>query len=114
MPRLNKALAVWGTPTFEDILKDEVRQLGIENLPLQQGLAHGSFTSGENLQVSVLSTSETTDAIEVKVGLFYTSIIAGCACEDDPTPQSDLPEYSEIGIRIDKASAEATITLLTV
>ncbi|MFZ5536300.1 MAG: hypothetical protein ACOZAP_02330 [Pseudomonadota bacterium] len=113
MPQLSKTLAAWGTPAFNDVLKDEVRQLGVEHLPLQQGLAHGNFTSGENLQVRAISTSETFDAIEVKAGLFYSSIIAGCACVDDPTPLSDLPEYSEVLIRIDKATAEATITLLT-
>lgn len=112
MPRLSRALAAWRTPAFHDVLTDDVRQLGVEGLPLQQGLAQGSYTRGENLQVSILGVSEAPDAIEVKAGLFYTSIIAGCACEGDPTPTSDLPEYIEVRIEIDKASGEATINLL--
>ena len=112
MPTLSKALAAWGTPGFDAVLKEEVRQLGVEGLPLQEGLAQGSYTSGDNLQVSVIGAVETAHALEAKAGLFYTSILPGCACEGDPTPMSDLPEYCEVSIVIDKGSGEARIELL--
>jgi len=45
MLSLGKTLAAWLTPDFEDAFKREVEQLGVEELPLQQGLSQSSYAS---------------------------------------------------------------------
>ena len=110
--RLTESLAVWQTPDFTDVFKAEVKQLDPDLLPLQQGLAHSSSANGANLGVTVLNLAETPDTIQVKAGLFYSGIIAGCSCADDPTTQHEVNEYCEVCFAISKHSGEATVTLL--
>jgi len=43
MVRLGNALSAWGTSGFEAILKQEIAQLGADQLPLQQGLSTGNM-----------------------------------------------------------------------
>jgi len=112
MIQLAKSLAAWGTPGFKAVLKTELEQLTTEQLPLQQGLSVGSYATGDNIQVMIISVSEQPGAICAKAGIFYTGIIAGCSCADDPTPVEEHSEYCEVSIEIDKNSAAAKVELL--
>jgi hypothetical protein len=58
----------------------------------------------------LLRGHETAEALEVELGVGYTSISPDCACEGDPTPMSELPEYATLRVRIDRASGSATVT----
>jgi len=111
MIRLAKALSAWGTPVFKDILKEEIERLDAGALPLQQGLSQGSYSNGEGLSVMIIGISDQPNVIRAKAGIFYTAIIAGCSCADDPTPVDDLPEYCEVQVDIDKITAETTVSL---
>ena len=113
MIQLNNVLNAWGTLEFKDILKDEIEHMGVELLPLQQGLSQCSYANGENLKAIIISVSEEPRFIRVKSGVFYTSIIAGCSCADDPTPIDENTEYCEVQLDIDKSTAETTVTLVT-
>jgi hypothetical protein len=113
MFRLAKALNAWGTPSFEEILKEEVVQLDVGVLPLQQGLSRGSYSDGKGLSVMIIGISDEPTLIRAKAGIFYTAIIAGCSCADDPTPIDELAEYCEVQFDIDKATAETTVSLLS-
>jgi hypothetical protein len=86
MPKLVDSLQAWGTPGFNPALKNEIKQLDTSQLPLQQGLTTGSYALDNILDVIVIGAAETEGHLRVKVGVFYTSIIAGCSCADDPTP----------------------------
>ncbi len=110
--RLTKALNAWQSPDFEGVLKDEIEHLDVEALPLQQGLSRGGYASGENLSAMVIGVSEEPGMIRAKVGIHYTSIIAGCSCADDPTPVDEISEYCEVQLDIDCTTAETTISLL--
>jgi hypothetical protein len=110
---LANSVRAWGGPDFGDILKSEIEQLGADRLPLQQGLSAGSHVHGDKFSVRILGTSEEGNCIRARVGVFYNSIIAGCACADDPTPVNELNEYCEIRLDIDRKTAETKITLLT-
>ena len=112
MIQLTKALNAWGTPAFKQILKNEIEQLDVELLPLQQGLSQSSFASGEDLSVMIISVSERPDIIGARVGIFYSGIIAGCNCADDPTPVDKNAEYCEVQFDINKLTAETILTLL--
>lgn len=112
MVRFTKALNAWGTPGFNDILKREIEQLTIEQLPLQRGLSASSHALGDSLQVMILGVSAEGSHIRVTAGIFYTGIIAGCSCADDPTPVTEQSEYCEVRLDIDKTTAETTVVLL--
>lgn len=112
MIRLEKALHAWKTPGFEAILKQEIAQLGHDRLPLQQGLSFGNHVAATPITVMINSVVEMEDVIRVRAGVLYQSIIAGCSCADDPTPISEMNEYCEMLLDIDKKSASAVITLV--
>jgi len=111
MIRLVHALRAWGTPDFEAVLKQEIAQLDMEQLPLQQGLNTGSHVIATPVTVTIQHVSEMEDAIHVKAGIFYQSVIGGCSCEGDPTPTSENDEYCEVLLDIDKTTAATTIAL---
>jgi hypothetical protein len=112
MIRLTQSLSAWGTPEFEAVLKREIAQLGGDRLPLQQGLSTSSYVVEGELDVLIHGASEDAGVIRVQAGIFYKGIVAGCSCADDPTPVDENSEYCEVQVEIDKATAEATVTLL--
>lgn len=109
---LTKSLNTRGTPAFKDALKNEIEQLDAEQLPLQQGISAGNYVSGNKFSAMILGTYEDENLIHVRAGIFYNSIIGGCACADDPTPVSELNEYCVVRLDIDKKTAETKVVLL--
>lgn len=113
MIKLEKSLQVWGTPDFKATLKQEVERLNVELLPLQRGLTTGNYVLANPHTAMVYGVSEVGKFICVSAGIFYQSVIAGCSCADDPTPVNENSEYCEIRLKIDKATAQTTVTLVT-
>ena len=113
MTRLIAALNAWGSTAFEPTFKRSIENLHVDLLPLQQALARSSYTDGANRSVTIIHVSDDAQYIRVKTGIFYSGIIPGCSCADDPTPMSELTEYCEVQFDIDKRSAETTVSLLT-
>jgi len=112
MTRLANSLNAWGTPEFNDILKNEIEHLDAQVLPLQQGLVHSSYATNTEFKTIVISAREDDDFLHVKAGIFYSGIVAGCNCADDPTPVPEQSEYCEIALEIRKTTAETRISLL--
>ena len=112
MIRLTNALQAWGTPDFDATLKIELEAIHPEALPLQQGLSMSSYVADEKFSVTVLNIFEHEQIIRIKVGIFYSGILAGCSCADDPTPSNENPEYCVVQIDINKRTAEATVASL--
>jgi hypothetical protein len=109
---LAKSLAAWGTPHFDAVLKDELAQHAAE-LPLQEALAHSSTVADTPVTVLIHRALHTGSAIRVTAGIFYEGLLGGCACANDPTPESPYTEYCEVEVEIDEASGAATVKLLT-
>lgn len=109
---LSRALGAWNTPEFRNVLKNEIEDLDAALLPLQQGLARGSYASPDGFAVMILNVSEDPGSIRVTAGIHFTGIVAGCACADDPTPDGEYAEYCEILFEIDRRTARTTLTLL--
>ena len=109
MVQLTRALNAWGTPDFEGILKNEIEQMHADQLPLQQCLATSSYALDDNIRAMIIAVSESGNFIHVKAGIFYSGVIAGCSCVDDPTPLSEQSEYCEVWLHIDKTTAETKI-----
>jgi len=113
MIRLNKSLNAWGTQGFKDIFEHEIAQIDAGLLPLHQGLSISSHVTDRPVQAMILDQSDSIDAIRVKAGVFYTGIIAGCNCADDPTPIAEQNEYCVLQFCIDKQTAQTTVTLVS-
>lgn len=112
MIQLTQSLAAWGTPAFREVLKQEIEQLDAGLLPLQQGLSASSYVTDRPFQTMIIGLSEEAGLIRVKAGIFYTGVIAGCSCADDPTPIDEQNEYCVVRFDIDKATAATVVTLL--
>jgi hypothetical protein len=111
MIRLPATLQAWGSTAFETILCQEVAALGIDELPLQQGLTQGSHALDDRLHIIHLSSRVTAQGLVIRIGIYFTSVVAGCNCADDPTPIDTLDEYCVAELRIDTGSALTTIAL---
>ncbi len=111
MATLRNSLNTYGQPDFGKVLKAALTALGNE-LPLQAGLAAGSYALETPLDVMVISTTDKPDCIEAKVGIFYESLTPGCACAGDPTVESEQNEHITVLVSIDKQTAEALFQLL--
>lgn len=109
MIRLEKTLRAWGTPEFKGVFKQELAQLGNASLHLQQALAAGSHVTDAPPTVLVIRVEETPASIRIHAGIFFTSIIAGCSCADDPTPLDEYTEHCEMAVEIDRVTAEARL-----
>ncbi len=112
MSHMPESLRAWNTPAFKAVLKQEIEQLDAGCLPLQQGLSSSSYVTDRPFQAMIISVSEDAGLIRAKAGIFYTGIIAGCSCADDPTPIDEQTEYCVVRLDIDRDTAEATVTLL--
>ncbi len=108
----HKSLNAWGTPEFNAALKKEIEQLQVDELPLQQGLTISSHATDKQFTAMVIGASDERDHISARVGIFYTGVIAGCSCEDDPTPINTNCEYCVVQFDIDKTNAVTTAILL--
>lgn len=113
MIRLNKSLDAWRTPAFQAVLKDEIEGLDGNLLPLQQGLSYSSHANVDGYTATILDAVAEGGRLRVRAGLFYTGIIAGCSCADDPTPIDAIHEYCEACFDIDMTTGETAVTLVS-
>ncbi len=112
MVRLERALAAWGQPGFEAQLVSELALLDSRTLLLDAGMRAGSYVTDSPIRVIVKQAGDAGASLRVEVAVFFKSVIAGCSCADDPTPQDELDEFCELLLDIDKLTAVATISLL--
>ena len=112
MIQLDQALRTWGTPDFRAVLEQEIAR-GADQLPLQQGLSSGNYVTTDPITVMITSVAEMGNVIRVKAGIFYRGVLGGCSCADDPTPTSEINEYCEVQLDIDKTTAATTVVLVT-
>jgi hypothetical protein len=105
---LHESLAAWGTAGFADALKRELQRHGAATLPLQQALSRSSAVAGDDIEVMIIGADDDAQSIRARVGVFYSGIVAGCSCADDPTPVVPENEYCELIVTIDRRTANAT------
>ena len=110
---LANSAQTWNTPAFDKTLKAEVCGMDADLLPLQKALTQSSYTEGNNRNAIILKIDDDDQFIHVKIGMFYTGIIPGCSCADDPTPDNEYNEYCELQFKIDKATGDSMVELLS-
>jgi len=96
---LKQTLQSWSTDAFESTLKAELMALEPDFLPLQEGVSQGGYVDASNIELSLLSAIDNGIEIAAKVGVFFSEIIAGCSCGDDPATEN---AYCELTVYIDK------------
>lgn len=107
--RLVAALRDWGTPRFEQTLKHTLEQLAPADLPLSRARNAGGLIEDTRLAVTVISTDAALQAIHVRLGIFFSELVGGCSCGDEPYSQ---PVYCQLQVSIDRQTAEASFELL--
>lgn len=110
MLHLPEAAKAWGTPAFAAALKAELSGRGSE-LPLQQAVCATSAVTDDRIEALLLDASEDGGRIHAKVGIFFSGIVAGCSCADDPTPVEPVQEYCELLLSIDAATGATIVGL---
>lgn len=114
MIKLTKSLLNWNSSDFKKILKEDIQNIDPTLLPLQQGLSLSSYVGKSSFNAVILKIINNIDNISIKAGIFYTGIIAGCSCSDDPSPTDEQNEYCEIQFIIHKKTAETKVKLLDI
>ena len=77
-----------------------------EDLPLHAYCSQGGWVEGSPLAVSVLELRPDTHCILARVGVFFTELVGGCNCQDDP---AKVNAYGVFEIRIDRISGLARV-----
>ena len=96
----------------EAVFKSELADQSSADLPLQQGMSRGNVASDDGISAMVIRTEVEPDRHRIHAGLFFSSVVAGCACHDDPTPQADEAEYCEVLFEIERPDGAAWVSLL--
>lgn len=112
MIHLPNTVAAWGTPDFEQVLKNELERLDAGLLPLQKGLSGTSYVTDTPHSAMIIGVTEDGTMLRAKVGVFYGGILTGCSCADDPTPLEEQSEYCVLQLDIDRQSGETTVIFL--
>ncbi len=108
-PRFASALQDWGTPRFEQTLKNEMQALDAACLPLSRGTGSGGRIDGSDLTITIISALEKGQTLQARVGVFFTEIVGGCSCGDEPFSQ---PAYCLLQVVIDRQTACARFELI--
>ena len=108
---LKNTCKAWGQAELKQVFNHELRGLYVDALPLQQGLKQSSVALNHALSASILNAREVGDNYIIHAGLFYTGMVAGCNCADDPTPQDEVNEYCEVIFTIDRRTGLTAVEL---
>lgn len=94
---------------LEKALKHELENLPAGTLPLEKGTNRGGFVDDSDISVTVINVKQDERSIQARVGVFFTEIIAGCGCGDDPMPEN---AFCEMLINIDRATFAAEFEVI--
>jgi hypothetical protein len=109
MPELFDALRESRPGMLEKALKHELENLPAGTLPLEKGTSRGGFVDDSDISVTVISVKQNENSVQAKVGVFFTEIIVGCGCGDDPMPEN---AYCEMLINIDRTTSSAKFEVI--
>lgn len=110
MPKLTESLQQWPSADFNTTFKRELENLAAGTLPLDTATLQCGMVDDSDISVTIISTDQDETCIRAKVAVFFTEIVAGCVCGDEPTAEN---AHCEMLIRIDKSSAEVEFELIS-
>ncbi|HKJ76159.1 MAG TPA: glucosamine--fructose-6-phosphate aminotransferase [Gammaproteobacteria bacterium] len=109
MPRFPCAARAWPDAGFAQALKAEIENAPSGTLPLQQAVTQGGYVDDGAITATVIQSADAGDAVEAKVGVFFTEVVASCGCGEEPMPTN---AYCVLGFRIDKETGAASVSVL--
>jgi len=110
MVKLIKSLNYWGTDNFSNVLKMELLELDVNNLPLDKATTAGKFIKDSEIGITVLAISENEENIKAKIGVMFTETQwAYCCGEEEPMTSN---AYCEVKITINKLTANTIFIVL--
>lgn len=104
MSRLPRSLTAWGSPAFVITLKSEIETLPVGSLPLEDATTQGGRVGGEPIALAFLQAEDAGDAIHVRVAVFFTEVVGGCSCGDEP-----MPVQARCELRVEIAKTDAVV-----
>ena len=108
-PELLDALQETQPGVFEKVLKHELENQPAGTLPLEKGTNRGGFVDDSDISVTVINVKQDEHSIQARVGVFFTEIVAGCGCGDDPMPEN---AFCEMLISIDRTTCAAEFEVI--
>lgn len=107
--RLAHCLEAAGSTDFADCLARALKALPAGSLPLQGGCDQGGLADDSDISASVLSVDQTEDCMVARVGVFFTEIVGGCNCNDDPL---EANAYCVLEVAVDRIDGATVLTPL--
>lgn len=95
--------------SFKDDFKHYIEQLPPASLPLHNCTSQGGIVDDRNISASILSVTAIENGVEIKIAVFFTEIIGGCSCGDDPVAEN---AYAELLAIMDKDSRQLTFSVI--
>ncbi|MCW8955439.1 MAG: glucosamine--fructose-6-phosphate aminotransferase [Gammaproteobacteria bacterium] len=95
--------------SFKKMLKHRIEHLRPGSLPLDKGTTQGGIVDDNNISASILAISEAEHSVNIKAGVFFTEIVGGCSCGDDPIT---INAYCDIIITMNKLSDELQFSII--
>lgn len=106
---LKPCLQHWNTAQFSPAIKQALEELPSGSLPLEKATTQGGMVDDKNISVGILNMQTNAPYIQIKFSVFFTEIIGGCNCHDDP---AEANVYCEMLAKLHKQSGETSFTLL--
>lgn len=104
--KLVASVGAFGTPAFAEVLRRELLALPGGVLPIEG--EQGGLIDPASIALTLLSSQADAERIEVAVGVFFTEIVGGCSCGDEPF---NVNTYIELSLRIERTDGAAAIRL---
>ena len=107
--RLRHCLEAEDAERFKQRLAAALNALPGGSLPLHAGCEQGGLVDDSNISASVLSVEQDKDRFLASVGIFFTEIVGGCNCSDDPL---EVNAYCVLEVAISRRDGVAKFTPL--
>jgi hypothetical protein len=104
--KLVESVGAFGTPAFAEVLRRELLALTDGVLPIAG--EQGGLIDPASLGLTLLTSRADAERIEIVVGVFFTEIVGGCSCGDEPLAVNG---YVELSLRIERVDGAAVILL---
>ncbi len=107
---LPQTLAAWPDGDLLSALNSELADADPGWLALERLMRHGNHVVGRP-RFMILGSQADDKRLTLRLGVFFQSLVAGCACADDPTPEEPIEEYGEVWLHIDRDDAAARLEI---
>lgn len=104
--RLDRTPSTGTRETLAQDLKAALRALAAGTLPLAAGRSQGGAIDDRDTTFSLLRLEESGNLTVARVGVFFTEVVGGCNCSEDPVEHN---AYCVLEVRIDRTTGIAEI-----